>query len=147
MVRACEPWFPGSVSLTGNGVFAARSGRTLAAIVDFIILDEGGIEEWRNHPFSIGAVKLICDNMEEEFFVSVDLRINASCFDDLLRALLLGACGRREGGVSLQIYIRQPSPSDGDKLKDGDRYKEQHGLLAVEKFIAVVNGGEQLRGK
>lgn len=147
MVSAYEPRYSGSVSLTGNGVFVTRSGRILTTIIDFIILDKGSIEDWRNHPFGIGVVKPTHDNVEEEIFLSVDLRINESCFDNLLRALLRGSSSWREGGVSLQIYIRQPSPSDWDKLKDNDRYKEHHGLLAVEKFIAVVEGGKQMRRK
>lgn len=117
------------------------SKQKVSVIGKFIIMDDFLLKEWSGHPFEVGEVRLIeGENSEADTFISMELRINERCANEVWKAFVLGACNRDKGGISLKVEIEGPTADHWEKIQEVERYKKRDSLAAVRRF-SLYSGG------
>ena len=129
------------VDFNWEGTAITTPKQKISVIGKFIIMNDFLLESWSGHPFEDGEARLIeRSSLGADAFISMDLRINEECLNEIWKAFVMGLCGRGKGGVSINVKLKSPTPDDWEKIQDIERYKERDCLAAIRGF-SVHSGG------
>lgn len=104
-----------------QGMAITSSKRKVSVIGEFIIMDDSLLKEWSGHPFEGGEVRLIeGENKEADTFISMEVRINEKCCNEIWKSFVLGLCGREKGGVSLKVVVKSPTLDDWESFQSAE---------------------------
>lgn len=127
-----------------QGVATTKSKEAISVTGEFIIVDESTQSDWDGHLFEIGEVRLFEGDNEALYpYLSVEIRVNELCCDEIKKALVLGLCCRDKGRVMVRLKAKAPTADEWAKLHGIDRYKDRDRIVAVEGFSVYSAGGQE----
>ncbi|MDZ4856694.1 MAG: hypothetical protein SGJ26_17880 [Nitrospirota bacterium] len=131
------PW----VVFDWEGTAITTAKQKVSVIGEFIIMNDFLLEDWSGHPFEDGEVRLIeRSSLGADAFISMDLRINGECSNEIWKAFVMGLCVPGKGGVTINVKLKSPTPDDWEKIQDVERYKKRDCIAAIRGF-SVHSGG------
>ena len=140
-------WSPRQDILRGfdwEGVILTKSKTSVSVSGKFIIADEAMQNDWSGHLFEIGEVRLFeGDNASLYPYLSVEIRVNDMCCNEVTKAFVLGLCCREEGRVRVRLKVKVPTVDEWAQLHGADRYKDRDRIVAVEGFSVYSAGGQE----
>lgn len=133
-VSASSPRGTPGVLFQWEGVTRTISNQKISVIGEFIIVDDAMQTEWSGSPFETGKARLSTGRVEADKSISVDIRVNDKCCEQIWRAFVLGQGSHDCGGVAVRVKFG--SPSEDERYKDPER-------LPVREFLVISGGNFQ----
>lgn len=127
-----------------QGVATTKSKDVIPVTGEFIIADESMQSDWDGHLFEVGEVRLFEGENEALYpYLSVEIRINEMCRDEITKSFVLGLCCRDEGRVMVRLRVKAPTAEEWAKLHGTDRYKDRDRIVPVAGFSVYSAGGKE----
>jgi hypothetical protein len=127
-----------------QGVATTKSKDVISVTGEFIIADGSMQSDWGGHLFEVGEVRLFEGENEALYpYLSVEIRINEMCCDEITKSFALGLCCRDEGRVLIRLRVKAPTADEWAKLNGADRYKDRDRIVAVDGFSVYSAGGKE----
>lgn len=129
------------VDFDWEGTAISTSKQKVSVIGEFIIMNDYLLGDWSGHPFEGGEVRLIeRSSLGADEFISMHLRINGECLNEIWKAFVMGLCVPGKGGVTINVKLKSPTPDDWEKIQDVERYMKRDCIAGIRGFSVHCGG-------